>query len=324
MLRLLVLVASLFIAALAHAQPASDPATYPNRPVRVIVPFGPGGVTDVVARVWAQGLTKNLGQNFFVENLAGGGSNIGMGNAARAPADGYTILIGASSYTINPGLYHKIPYDPAKDFTAVTMLAATPNVLVVHPSLPANNVKELIALLRANPGKYSYAMSGLGTPNHLQAELFKLTQKVDLITVPFAGGGPAIQSTVAGHTPIAFTSLTSVQTLVAGGQLRALAVSSKTRAPAWPDVPTMAEAGITGQEADTFTGVLVPAGTPQAIIDRLHAETVKILGTDEAKQQFAKFGAVAVGNTPAEFAAQLKDEVAFWGKVIDEAKIQKQ
>ncbi len=321
--RLFIVLATLLISAVAHAEPASSPA-YPNRPVRVIVPFGAGGVTDVVARVWAQGLTKNLGQNFYVENLGGGGSNIGMGTAARAAADGHTILIGASSYTINPGLYHKIPYDPAKDFAAVTMLAATPNVLVVHPSLPANNVQELIALLRANPGKYSYAMSGLGTPNHLQAELFKLTQKVDIITVPFAGGGPAIQSTVAGHTPIAFTSLTSVQTLVAGGQLRALAVSSKARAPAWPDVPTMAEAGITGQEADTFTGVLVPAGTPQAIIDRLHAETVKILATDEAKQQFAKFGAVAVGNKPAEFAAQLKDEIAFWGKVIEEAKIQKQ
>jgi tripartite-type tricarboxylate transporter receptor subunit TctC len=324
-LRMLVCAGALMIAGAAQAQTASAPAAnYPTHPVKVIVPFAPGGVTDVVARLWAQKMSQAVGQQFFVENQAGGASNLGMGSAARQPADGYTVLVAASSFTINPGLYNKIPYDPVRDFAPVTMLASTANVLVVHPSLPATTIEELIALVRAAPGKYSYAMSGVGTPNHLQGELFKHLLKLDLITVPFTGGGPAIQSTLGGHTPIAMTSITPVQPLVAGGQLRALAVTGAKRSAVMPDVPTFAERGVQGQDADTFTGVLVPRGTPQEIIDRLYAETVKILAEPEVKQQLAKLGSEAVGNTPDEFAARLKDEIASWAKVIADVRIEKQ
>lgn len=320
-LPMLVCAGALVMAGAAQAQTAS---AYPTHPVKVIVPFAPGGVTDVVARLWAQKISQAVGQQFYVENQAGGASNLGMGSAARQPADGYTVLVAASSFTINPGLYTKIPYDPVRDFAPVTMLASTANVLVVHPSLPAKTVEELIALVRAAPGKYSYAMSGVGTPNHLQGELFKHVLKLDLITVPFTGGGPAIQSTLGGHTPIAFTSITPVQPLIQGGQLRALAVTGAKRSSVMPDVPTFAERGVQGQDADTFTGVLVPRGTPKEIIDRLHAETVKILAEPEVKQQLAKLGSEAVGNTPEEFAVRLKDEIASWAKVIADVRIEKQ
>jgi tripartite-type tricarboxylate transporter receptor subunit TctC len=308
-----------------HAQTTSEPAAnYPNRPVKVIVPFAPGGVTDVIARLWAQRMSSSLGQQFYVENHAGGGSNLGMGVAARQPADGYSIMVGASSFAINPVLYKKIPYDPLKDFTAITLLAATPGVLVVHPSLPATSFKEFIALVRANPGKYSYAMSGIGTPNHLLGELLKLTFQLDLVTVPFAGGGPAIQSAVAGHTPIAFVALTSIPPLVEGGKLRALAVTGVKRSSVLPSVPTMLEMDVRGQEPDTFTGLLAPAGTPKDIIDKLSAETAKILAMADVKQQLANLGSEPKSTTPAEFDARLKAEIAFWGKVIEDARIEKQ
>ena len=323
MLRMLVCSVALLVAGLAHAQSADPAANYPNRPVRVIVPFAAGGVTDVIARLWAQKMSQALGHNFYVENAAGGGSNLGMGLAARQPADGYSILVGASSFTINPSLYNKIPYDP-NDFTPVTMLAETGNLLVVHPSVPANSVKELIDLIKANPGKYSYAMSGFGTPNHLQGELLKFSFNLDLVTVPFGGGGPAVQSTVGGHTPIAIISLTPAPPLVAAGQLKALAVTGTHRSSALPNVPTMAESGISGQESTTFTGVLVPAGTPQQIVNKLHAETVKILALPEVKEQLYKLGSDAVGDTPAQFATRIKEEIALWAKVIADASIPKQ
>src|SRR5262249_41699875 len=222
------------------------------------------------------------------------------------PAEGYTLLVAASSFAINPVLYARPPYDPFKDFAPVTLIADTPNIVVVHPSVPAKSIGELIALVRASPGKFSYGMSGVGTPNHLEAELLKLAFKLDLVTVPFAGGGPAIQSTVAGHTPIGFVAMTSVPALVESGQLRALAVSGTRRSSVLPDVPTMAEAGIAGQEANTFTALLVPAGTPKSIIDRLHAETVRVLAMPEMRQQLAKLGAEPAGTTPDEFGARLK------------------
>jgi tripartite-type tricarboxylate transporter receptor subunit TctC len=324
-LRIFVCGAALMIATWGHAQTASAPASdYPNRPVKVIVPFAPGGVTDVIARLWALRMSSNLGQQFYVENHAGGGSNLGMGVAARQPSDGYSLMVGASSFTINPVLYRKIPYDPFKDFTAVSLLAATPGVLVVHPSLPAKSFHEFIALVRANPGKYSYAMSGIGTPNHLLGELLKLSFQLDLVTVPFPGGGPAIQSTVAGHTPIAFVALTSIPALVEGGQLRALAVTGTKRSSVLPSVPTMLELDVRGQEPDTFTGLLAPAGTPKEITDRLNAETVKILAMADVKRQLANLGSEPKSTTSAEFTARLKEEVAFWGKVIEDARIEKQ
>ena len=324
-LRILVCGAALMMATHGHAQTASgSAANYPNRPVKVIVPFAPGGVTDVIARLWAQRMSAGLGQQFYVENHAGGGSNLGMGAAARQPADGYSLMVGASSFTINPVLYKKIPYDPFKDFTAVSLLDTTPGVLIVHPSLPAKSFQELVALVRANPGKYSYGMSGIGTPNHLLGELLKLSFGLDLVTVPFPGGGPAIQSTIAGHTPIAYVALTSIPPLVEGGQVRALAVTGMKRSAVLPSVPTMLEMGVRGQEPDTFTGLMAPAGTPKDIIDRLNAETVKILAAEDIKQRLANLGSEPQSTTPAEFEGRLKQEVAFWGKVIEDARIDRQ
>jgi tripartite-type tricarboxylate transporter receptor subunit TctC len=321
MLRIFVCGAALMMATQGPAQTAVN---YPNRPVKVIVPFAPGGVTDVVARLWAQRMSSNLGQQFYVENHAGGGSNLGMGVGARQPADGYALMVGASSFTINPVLYKKIPYDPFKDFTAVSLLASTPGVIIVHPSLPAKSFQELVALVRANPGKYSYAMSGIGTPNHLLGELLKLSFQLDLVTVPFGGGGPAIQSTVAGHTPIGFVALTSIPAVVEGDKLRALAVTGTKRSAVLPSVPTMLEMDVRGMEPDTFTGLLAPAGTPKDIIDKLNAETVKILAMADVKQQLANLGSEPKSTTPAEFELRLKQEVAFWGKVIEDARIEKQ
>ena len=241
--------AALLAVTAAHAEPA--PGGYPNHPVKVIVPFAPGGPTDVTARLVAQKLSELLGQQFYIENQAGAGGNIGMGNAARATPDGYTILFVSSSFVVNPSLYPKIPYDPYKDFIPITVVADAPNLLVVHPSVPATSVKELIALVKAHPGTYSFASAGTGTTPHLSGELFKLASNLDLVHVPFGGAGPAVQSTVGGHTLIAFTSLPPSVPMVKAGKLRALAVSSKTRSGALPDVPTMEEAGLTGQEADT-------------------------------------------------------------------------
>src|SRR5262245_23853360 len=225
---------------------------YPSRPVRIIVPFAAGGPTDAIARIVAQKLTENFGNQFYVENQVGAGGNLGMGNAARATPDGYTILFATSSYVVNPSLYSKVPYNPEKDFAPLTVTADAPNMLVVHPSMPARTVNELVDLIRKNPGKYSFAHSGVGTTPHLSGEMFKLSASLDLVGVPFNGAGPAVQSTIAGHTPIMFTSLPTAVPLVRDGKLRALAVAAKARAAALTDVPTLEEAGFKDQEADTF------------------------------------------------------------------------
>jgi tripartite-type tricarboxylate transporter receptor subunit TctC len=300
---------------------AARAQTYPTRPVRIIVPFAPAGPTDVFARLLVQKLSENLGQHFYIENQVGAGGNIGMGNAARAVPDGYTIVFVSTSYIVNPSLYAKVPYDPLKDFAPVTLAAVSPNVLTVHPSIPAKTVKELIAEIKANPGKYSFASAGLGTTPHLSGELFKLSQGLDLVHVPFNGSAPAIQSTLAGHTPIAFTVVTPVVPQVKEGKLRALAVTTPKRSPALPDLPTLAEAGLPDQEADTMQGILVPAGTPKAIIDLLHSEIVKVIALPDVKEQMAVLGFEPVANTPEEFAARIKAEIPRWGKVIHDANI---
>jgi tripartite-type tricarboxylate transporter receptor subunit TctC len=315
LIRILLCLAALALPGVGHAQ------TYPDRPVKVIVPFAPGGPTDVMARIIAQKLSDNLGKQFYVENQAGAGGNLGMGNAARAAPDGYTVLVVSSSFVVNPTLYAKIPYDPFKDFAPVTIAADTPNILTINPSVPAKNVKELVALINANPGKYNFASAGTGTTPHLSGELFRLSLKLDLVHVPFGGAGPAIQSTIAGHTPIAFTALSPTVPFVKEGQLRALAVTSEKRSAALPAVPTMAEEGLTGQEARTMQGVLVPAGTPKRIIDLLHREIVKIVALPDVKERFDALGFDPVVNTPDEFAAIIRLEVPRWGKVIKDANI---
>jgi len=315
MLRFLAGCAVLLLTSTVFAQ------NYPARPVRVIVPFAPGGPTDVMARILAAKMSEGLGQQFIVENRAGAGGNIGMGVAAKSGADGYTVVIVSSSFVVNPSLYSKIPFDPYKDFAPVTLAAASPNVLVVHPSVSARNVQELVALVKANPGKYNYAQPGTGTTPHLSGELFRLTFALDIVNVPFNGAGPAITSTVGGQTPIAFTALPPTTPHVKSGALRALAVTSARRSSAIPDVPTMAEAGITGQEAETMQGVLVPSGTSREIVGRLNREIVRIVALPEVKERLAGLGFEAIANTPEEFAAYIKSEISKWGKVVRAAGI---
>jgi tripartite-type tricarboxylate transporter receptor subunit TctC len=303
---------------LPHALRAAD---YPDHPVRLIVPFAAGGPTDTIARILASKLADDLGKQFYVENQAGAGGNIGMGNAAHAAADGYTLLVVSSSFVVNPSLYAKIPYDPDRDFVPISLVADSPNVLIVNPQLAAKSVRELVDLVKANPGKYSFASPGAGTTPHLSGALLTLSAGLDLVHVPFNGAGPAVQAVAAGHTPIGFVALPPATPLVQGGQLRALAVTGKTRSSALPDVPTMAEAGFPGQEADTLQGVLAPAGTPKPIADLISREIVKIVQQGDVREKFATLGFEPVGNVPEEFAAQIKSEIAKWGKVIRDANI---
>jgi tripartite-type tricarboxylate transporter receptor subunit TctC len=295
--------------------------TYPDHPVKIIVPFTAGGPSDLIARLLADKLSQSLKQQFYVENHTGAGGNIGMAQVARSTADGYTILVASSSYVVNPSLYANNPYDPFKDFVPVSLAAASANILVVHPSMPAKTVKELVALLQADPGKYAIANPGLGTTPQLAAELFKLDFKLDQPSVPYAGGAPAIQATVAGQTQIGFANLTPAEPQIAGGNLRGLAITALKRSAALPDVPTMLEAGVEGQESETMQGVLVPAGTPPDTIALLNREIVKAMQLPDVKAKCAEVGLDVIADTPAEFSAYVKKEVDKWHKVITDAKI---
>jgi tripartite-type tricarboxylate transporter receptor subunit TctC len=315
---------SLLCAALLAGIVGSAPATaagYPDKPVKVIVPFAPAGPTDVMARLIAQKLSESLKQQFYIENHPGAGGNIGMLAAAKSSPDGYTILVASSSFVVNPSLYARNPYDPFKDFAPVTLAAASPNILVVNPDIPAKTLKELDALLKANPGKYAIANPGIGTTPQLAAELFKLQLKIDATSVPFGGAGPAIQSAVAGHTPIAFAALPPAAPQVQGAKLRALAVTSKKRSKALPDVPTMAEAGAPGQESETMQGVFVPAGTPKEIVNLLNREIAKVMAQPDVQEKCAQLGFDVVADKPEEFTAYISSEVEKWSKVIRDAKI---
>lgn len=294
---------------------------YPAHPVKILVPFAPGGPTDAMARILAQKLTESLGEPFVVENRAGAGGNIGMGIAAKAAPDGYSLIMVSSSFVVNPGLYSKVPYDAYKDFAPITLAAASPNLIVVNPSVPAKNIQELVALVKANPGKYSYAQPGVGTTPHLSGELFRLAFGLDIVSAPYSGAGPAITAVLAGHTPVAVTALPPAMAHVKAGTLRALAVTGAKRSPELPDVPTMAEAGITGQEAETMQGLLAPAGTPREIVDRLQREIAKIVAQPDTKEKLAAMGFDPVANTPEQFAAYINAEIIRWGKVVREANL---
>lgn len=296
-------------------------AGYPARPVRVVVGFPVGGPTDTIARIVAQKLSDSLGQQFFVENLAGAGGNIAAGQVAHATPDGYTIMAISTGYMVNPSLYAKVPYDPIKDFTAVTLVAASPNVVVVNPSVPAKTLPELVQLIRDNPGKYSYAGPGIGSTPHLGGELFRLTYKLDLVHVPFAGAAPAVQATIGGHTPIAFTALPSSLAAIQAGQVRAIGIAATERAEQIPDVPTFAEQGLKDQEADTLTGIVAPAGTPREIVELLAREIAKSVAQPEFRQKLATLGFKPVANTPDQFAARIKLEIEKWGKVVHDANL---
>lgn len=312
------------LAALLTVASSNVQAAYPDKPVKIIVPFAPGGPTDVMARIVAQKLSDNLKQQFFVENQPGAGGNIGMGNAARSANDGYALLFVSSSFVVNPSLFDKVTYDPLKDFLPISKVGVAPNVLVVHPSVSAKSVKELIDMLRANPGKYGFASPGTGTTPHLSGELLKLSEKLDMVHVPFPGAGPAIQSTLGGHTLIAVTSLPPTVSHAQEGKLRALAVTAKKRSSALPDVPTLEEVGLKNQEADTMQALLAPAGTPKEVIDTLHTQIAKIVADPEVLKRFEQLGFEPVGNSPAEFAEQIKEEIARWHTVIKGANIKAQ
>jgi tripartite-type tricarboxylate transporter receptor subunit TctC len=319
----------LHLAAGAAALPAAARMTsrtawaqaYPSRPVRVIVPYAPGGPTDVCARLIAQKLSEHLGKQFYVENVAGAGGNIGTGQAARAMADGYCVLITVNSHVINPSLYDTVPYYAFKDFEAVTLAAAFASALCVNPSVPANTVKDLVTLIKASPGKYSFASPGFGTPSHLLGEQFRVVVGLDLVHVPYNGSGPAITSVVAGHTPIAFAALSAAVPQVRDRRLRALAVMSKNRSQALPDLPTIAQAGYPDLDGDGWVGVLVPAGTPTEIIALFQREIVKIIALPDMKERLSMLGFDAVDSTPEEFAAQMKLEMEKWAKVIRAANL---
>jgi tripartite-type tricarboxylate transporter receptor subunit TctC len=295
--------------------------SYPERPVKLIVPFAAAGPTDVIARLVADKLSASLGKQFYVENRPGAGGNTGTAAVAQSPPDGHTLLVASTGLVVNPSLFAKVPYDPVKDFAPITIVAVSPNVMTVHPAVPAKTAKELVALIKASPGKYSFASPGVGSTPHLSGEIFRASQGVDMVTVQFTGAGPAIQNTVGGHTPIAVTALPPATPHIKEGKLRALFVTSEKRVPTLPDVPTVAEAGLAGQEAYTLTGLLAPAGTPKAIVDLLHGEIVKMVKLPEVQKRLDGLGFEVVANSPAEFAARIKTELEKWGKVIRDAKI---
>src|SRR5258708_4346604 len=297
---------------------------YPARPVRLIVPYAPAGPTDVAARLIASKLSERLSKQFYVENIPGASGNIGMGRAAKAAPDGYTVIVVANSYVVNPALFDTIPYDPRRDFDAVTMAVATPMGLTVHPSLPARTAKDLVALIKANPGKYNYASAGTGTPAHLVGEQFRLSLGLDLVHIPFNGASLAVGSAVAGHTPICIAAPAPAVPQVHDGKLHALAVMSKTRVQALPNVPTLAEAGYPGMEGERWFGVLVPTGTPSDIIALLNREIVDVIAVPDMKERLAALGLEPVGTTPKEFAEQIAVELDKWGKVIRLANIRGQ
>jgi tripartite-type tricarboxylate transporter receptor subunit TctC len=312
--------AALLIAATSLAQPS----TYPNRPVKIVAPFAPGGPVDVVARVLAPKLSEGLGQQFYVENHPGGSGNIGTALVAKAPPDGYTVLVISSTLVVNPSLFAKLGFDTTSDLAPVSLVGVSPQVLLVHPSVPAASVKELIAWVKASPGQHSYAHAGLGTPGYLAGEMFKQAFGLDLVAVAFNGGGPAITSTIGGHTPILFTSISTAGGHIKQGTVRALAVTSARRSPALPDVPTLAEAGAAGQESEIILGVLVPGGTPQEVIDRLHREIVRIVALPDVGGRLSALGFEPIASTPQEFADRIKWEIDKWAKVIRAADIKVQ
>lgn len=314
LIRSLVYVAALVCAGLAWAQ------TYPTKPIRMIVTFGAGGPTDVIGRIIAQKASESFGHQVVVENIPGGGGNIGLAAALRAPADGYTVVAVSTGFIVNPSLYAKVPYKIA-DFAPISLVAGSPNALTVHPSVPAKSVKELIALVKANPGKYSYAQPGIGSTPHLAGELFRMKFGLDLAVVPFGSAAAAITSTIGGHTPIGFTALPPAISAIKDGKLRGLAILADKRNPELPDVPTMAEAGVPDQESNTVTGIVTLAGTPPDIIERWHREIARIVALPEINQRLRQLGFDPVGSSPAQYAERIKTEAAKWDKVIKNAKI---
>jgi tripartite-type tricarboxylate transporter receptor subunit TctC len=317
MLRMALVLAALLVSSAAPAQ-----GTYPDHKIRMIVPFAAGGPTDVIGRLVAERLSETLGQQVYVENLPGAGGNLGVETAKRAAPDGYTIVAVSTGFIINPSMYAKIGYDPLKDFAPISLVAASPNVVVVHPSVPAKNLKELIDLVKAKPDAYSYAQPSTGSTPHLAAEQMKQMFGLDKLTmVPFNGAPLAINSALGNHTPIAFTALPPAIGAIKDGSLRGIAILAKQRIAALPELSTNIEEGVPGLESDTLTGIVAPAGTPPAIVEKWHAAIAKMAADPAVKQKLDALGFVPVANSPAEFEDRIKSEAARWDKVVKAAGI---
>ena len=307
----LVSLASLAFAASAAAQ------SYPVKQVRVIVPYPPGGTTDILARLAAKELTERLKQPFVVENRAGASGAIGSAEVARAAPDGYTLVMAtASSHGINSAIYKNLPYDAVKDFAPVTMVASTPNIIVVNPSVPAKNLQELIALAKSEPGKLNFGSTSLGGSPHMSAELLKMMTHIDITHVPYKGAAPMLTDLIGGQIQIGFDNLPSTISFVRAGKVRAIAVTTPERWPAAPDIPTVAESGVPGYEVSGWFGLLAPAGTPKAVLDTLQQALAAAVQKPELKKQMLDLGAQPIANTPDEFAAQIRREVSKWQSVV--------
>jgi tripartite-type tricarboxylate transporter receptor subunit TctC len=318
MLECVAIACGLLMSAGVGAQDAAK--DYPNHSIRFLVPYPPAGGTDIVARLVADPLAKVLGQPIYIENRGGAAGNLGTDLVAKAAADGYTVLFTLSSHTINPKLYDKLPFDVEKDFIPISLAAMIPQVMVANPSLPVNNIKELIAYAKANPGKLNFASVGTGSPGHIAGELFKLKTGIDMVHVPYKGGGPAVTDTLGGQVQLLIVSLPAAMQYVKAGKLRALAVTSDQRSVAAPDIPTIAEQGV-DCIVNSWYGALVPAKTPPAIVAKLQAGFEKVLATPELQQKLLAQGAEAKASTSAEFSRLIKDELGKWDYVIREAKI---
>jgi tripartite-type tricarboxylate transporter receptor subunit TctC len=307
----------LLCAALAAALPAAHAQQYPSRPVRFVVPFAPGGSVDTLARTIGPRLADALGQQVVVDNRPGGNGDIGMIIVAKAPPDGYTLLLGyIANLAIAPSLYAKLPFDPQKDYAPITQIATSPNVLTAHPSVPARNLQELIALAKAKPGAVNFASTGVASVGHLTGELLNNLAGVKMTHVPYKGGGQAIIDLVGGHVQVMFSGFSAAMPHIKSGKIRALAVTGATRSPALADVATIAEQGFPGVEATAWYGMLAPAGTPKAVITRLHGEVVKILKLPDVTQRLGGLGFEIAGSTPEQFAAYIRSETRKWEKVV--------
>jgi tripartite-type tricarboxylate transporter receptor subunit TctC len=299
----------------------TGPGGYPARQVRIVVPYPAGGPTDVMARLVAQHLSENLGQSFFVENVSGASGVLGTGNVANSAGDGYTLLFVTNDFAVAPTVSSKVPYDAVKSFAPITIAAASPQVVVVHPSFPAKTMQELITLANANPGKYNYASLGIGFGQLSSERLFRLGLGVDVVRVPFPGAAPIITATLANHTPNAFLGLPPATPHIKEGTLRALAVTSTKRSPIFPDVPTMAESGVRDQESELIIGVVAPAATPKPIVDFLQRQIARIVALPDVKAKLDALGFVAVASSPESYGAQIKADIETWSKVVRDANI---
>jgi len=308
------LLAGLGLALFAGIAPAQ---TYPAKPIRLVVPYPAGGPLDTVARLLGQKVSESVKQPVVVDNKPGAGGNIGADVVAKAPPDGYTILMGAvATHAINPTLYPGIPYDAVRDFQTVTQVASTPNVLIVHPSIPVNDVREFIAYAKAHPGKLNFGSGSTGSAGHLAGELFKSMAGIEMTHVPYKGAAPAMQDLIGGQVQLMFDNYASASTQVRAGKVKALAVTTAKRSPLAPELPTIAESGLPGFDISTWFGVFVPAGTPRPLVERLHAEITHALALDDVREKMLNLGAEPVGNRPEEFAAYVRAEAGKYARVI--------